>query len=281
MLVPAFIFKALFLVTAMLLVGVATTRTEVVATLQNRAIMSRSLIANLVAVPVFALLLIWLLPLSSAAAAAIFLLGLAPGGINAIQFSGKVKGELNRAAAILAVLTVISLVLTSVAAELIPDTKLPVKVPYLIFLGAMFLCCIFPIAAGAWIRTRRPSLGQRLIRPLNLISTLSFIAAALLSSSAKKPGLEILGGVEIAAILVLILGSMAIGWAMGGADQEFRRVLAITTSNRNAAICLLIAMTGYSESGMDLAVLAFLLLAIPSNLVFTLYHTAMNKRRKT
>ena len=281
MLTLAFTFKALFLLTAMLLVGVATTGTEVAATLKNRAMMVRTMVANIIAIPILALLLILFLPISHSAAVAIFLLGFAPGGINAIQFSSKVKGELNQATAILAVLTIISLVLTPIAAELMPVTKLPAKVPYLMFLGAMFLCLIVPIAVGAWLRIRRPSLGQRLIKPLKLISTLSFIAAALLSSSAKKSGLEVLGGVEIAAIIALILGSMAIGWAMGGADQKISRVLAITTSNRNAAICLLIAMTGYPESGVDLAVLVFLLFTIPSNLVFTLYHAAKGKRRKT
>ena len=82
----------------------------------------------------------------------------------------------------------------------------------------------------------------------------------------------------MAAMLILILVSMLIGWVLGGPDKNDRRVLATGTSMRNAAICLLIAQKSFPDTGVDVVVIAFSAFMVPPNMLFTLYEIIKNKR---
>lgn len=89
-----------------------------------------------------------------------------------------------------------------------------------------------------------------------MISTLAFIGAVIASMPHKQPALGQLGWAGIAAVAILILGAMAIGWIAGKPDRPLSRVLVSTTSNRNAAICLLIATVGFSARNIDVTILS-------------------------
>jgi BASS family bile acid:Na+ symporter len=65
---------------------------------------------------------------------------------------------------------------------------------------------------------------------------------------------------------------------MGGPDTGTRRVLATGTGMRNVMVALLIAVTSFPNSDVDLAVLAFSALMVPPNLVFTMYQNRKVKR---
>jgi predicted Na+-dependent transporter len=67
---------------------------------------------------------------------------------------------------------------------------------------------------------------------------------------------------------------------MGGAEKGNRRVLAIATNMRNAGLCLIVAMRMFPESGADVAVIAFMGLMVPPNMLFTVYHTIKERRRE-
>lgn len=100
----------------MLFVGLSVSGEEVVQTLRDRSFMVRAPLANLVLVPVLGLVLV-------------MLLAVAPGGVNAIQFSGKVCGKVASAITSLFILTIISLVVTPIVAKLIPFHNEEVLIP--------------------------------------------------------------------------------------------------------------------------------------------------------
>jgi BASS family bile acid:Na+ symporter len=89
-----------------------------------------------------------------------------------------------------------------------------------------------------------------------------------------------LGGKAVLALLLLVLLSMVIGWWLGGPERENRRVMAIATSMRNAGLCLLMAMRAFPESGADVAVVAFMGLMVTPNMLFTVYETIWERRRR-
>jgi len=66
---------------------------------------------------------------------------------------------------------------------------------------------------------------------------------------------------------------------MGGPEQGNRRVMAIATSMRNAGLCLIMAMRMFPKSGADVAVIAFMGLMVPPNMLFTVYHAVRERRR--
>jgi predicted Na+-dependent transporter len=91
--------------------------------------------------------------------------------------------------------------------------------------------------------------------------------------AVKKEAMAALERPELVAMLALIFGSLALGWAFGGPARETRRVLASTTGMRNAAIALLIALRSYAGTDVDAAVVACVALMIPVNAVYTIAGT--------
>lgn len=73
--------------------------------------------------------------------------------------------------------------------------------------------------------------------------------------------------------------SMIIGWFMGGPQNDTRGVLATVTSMRNVALCLLIVMKSFSGRGMEVPLVAFSALMIPSNLIFTLVSLVYRRKQ--
>jgi bile acid:Na+ symporter, BASS family len=273
----AWFFTYLFVVTATAFIGVAASGREIALVLSDRRLMLKALLANLFLVPGLGLVLVNTLPMTGETAAALMLLALAPGGMNALQFTTKVKGELSFASAVLFLLSVASLVFTPIAASSFLKTGVQAAIPFGRITLAVTFFILLPLAIGFAVRAYAPALGRAAARPLNLISTISFVGAVILSASVKKEAMRIIGPEGVVAMFALIVGSMIIGWFLGGPEKGRKRVLASTTSNRNAALCLVIAMTSLQDESANLAILVFLLLAVPANMVFTLYQAIREK----
>jgi bile acid:Na+ symporter, BASS family len=113
-----------------------------------------------------------------------------------------------------------------------------------------------------------------------VIITVSFVAVIILTMQAKKGAMGEIDGRLVAALLLLVIGSMIIGWLLGGAERGARRVMATSTSMRNAALCIMLAVMGFPERNVDMSLLAFMALMVPPNMLFTLYHAIKEKRSR-
>jgi BASS family bile acid:Na+ symporter len=74
----------------------------------------------------------------------------------------------------------------------------------------------------------------------------------------------------IASIVVLIFSSWVVGWFFGGPEIRNRKVLAISTSMRNAGVCFPIAVNHFSGTEVVTPILAFSGISIPLNMLLAL-----------
>jgi BASS family bile acid:Na+ symporter len=250
----------LFLVASMLGIGLKVSGAEIRATLQHRGLMLRTLLANFLLVPVLGVLLVWLVPMERDLKIGFLLLALAPGGLGAIQFTSKAKGALAYAAVVTFVLTVLSALISPLLAVAIVPGYVGLSVPYGRVIGLLFLALLLPLLVGVAAHHRLPKLAGALANPVALIGALE--------------------GRVVATLLLFIIGSMAIGWCLGGPEGDTRRVLASATSMRNAPLCLLIAMKSLPETHTIVLVVAFSALMVPPNLLFTIYSAIRARRAK-
>jgi len=279
MILAAIILKFVFLITVMVAIGLRATANDILATLQDRKLVAKILLANIVLIPILGLAVVRVFDLSTDTAVAVLFLACAPGGFIAIQFTTKVEDKVSFAAAVLFLLSIVAVVFTPVMAGVIVPREMLKTLPYLRVIGFMVVFLLLPLVAGFAVRHARPPLADALYKPLNLVSTVSFIAAVFLSMAIKKEAARTIGGAGIAAMLTLILGSMVIGWLLGGPKKAERKVLANSASMRNVALCMLIALTSFPQRNVDEAILAYVLVVIPPNLLFTIYHIAKRRRR--
>jgi BASS family bile acid:Na+ symporter len=68
-------------------------------------------------------------------------------------------------------------------------------------------------------------------------------------------------------MLTLLLGSIATGWLLGGAQQPVRKALTLTTALRNFGVGLVIATSSFPESAALTAVVAYALTEISGSVV--------------
>lgn len=267
----------LFLVSAMLSIGLEVTGRQVLAALRNAGLVGRALVANLVIVPILGLVLVRVFPMQPDIATGILILAAAPGAPFAVQFTSKAKDAVAFAAALLLLLTVVALVVTAPLAGLLVGADLRFPAGRVLRAAAVYL--LLPLLAGFALQRWAGSAARVLRKPVSLCAAVSFPAIVLLTMSMKSAATRAMGAPALAAMLLLVLGGMAVGWLLGGPETGTRRVLATSTGMRNAMVALLVALTSFPGSDVDVAVLAFSALMVPPNLVFTVYQNWQDRRR--
>jgi len=260
-------------------IGLAVTAGEILTTLRDYGLMMRILLANIILVPLLGLILVTIFRPPTDTETAVLLLASAPGGIQTPQFTGKVRGNLAFAAAVMFLLSIVAIVISPLMAEAILPIETQLTLPFRHIIGAVAPFMLVPLLAGFTFRKIAGPFAQRFYKPVLLVSNVSFVMTVILTMALKKQATRTLDVKAIAVMAVLILLSMVIGWLLGGPEKGTRRVSAATTSIRNSGICLLIAITSFPGRAVDIAVLAFMALMVPPNTLFTIYHSIRSKRR--
>jgi len=274
------ILTYVFLVSAMLSIGLTVSGSEILGIMRDRRLMGRLLLANFFLVPLLGYLLILIFTLSPGTKLALALLALAPGGLRAIQFTDKVKGNLAFAAAAFFVLSLLSIVFTPILVKVLLPLQIGMNLPFLRVILFVLVCLLIPLAVGFIIRGRSEKGAAAMGRVMLIVSNISFVATTLVTAATNKEAMRSLGGQDVLALLLLVVLSMVIGWWLGGPERGNRRVLAIATSMRNAGLCLLISMRAFPESGADVTVIAFMGLMVTSNVLVTVYQVIRERRRR-
>jgi len=143
--------------------------------------------------------------------------------------------------------------------------------PLLLLLIDIVLYIAVPLAAGAWLARLAPKVAPRLVLPLGLIATVAFLFLMWETRMLRREAFNaIRGGGAIAAMFLLLLLAMSIGWCIGGPDRESRRVLATTTGMRHVIVVLYVARYCFTDTHVFMVPIVYLALMVPTNLVFYL-----------
>jgi BASS family bile acid:Na+ symporter len=268
----------LFLVSAMLGIGLEVTGRQILQALRDPGLVGRALVANVVLVPLLGLVLVRLVPMSPDVAAGLLILAAAPGAPFAVHFTARVKGGTAIAAALLFLFTLVSLLVTAPLAGLLVGSETPLQLPARRLVASAVLLLLVPLLAGFALQRWVGGLARAARRPVHLCAAVAFPVVMLLTMGMKSSATRTLGVPALVAILLLVAGGMLVGWLLGGPEPSTRLVLATSTSMRNAVVALLIALASFPDSDVDLAVLAFSALMVPPNLLLTAFHNRRLRR---
>ena len=128
-----------------------------------------------------------------------------------------------------------------------------------------------PIFAGRLIaKYITPTLAQKLSKWIGTLSIGLFIVITLLTSKTKSLDVKSIETGGIVFIVLLVIISWVLGWLLGGKEPRNKVVMAISTSMRNAGVCLAIVVHEFTGSRMIIPILAFSAISIPMNFLFSL-----------
>jgi len=271
-------FTLIFLITTMAAIGLKVTTGELVSALCDRSLMVRSLVVNMIIVPLLGFLLVKLVPMSQDAKVGILLLAAAPGGLNAIQFTSKTKSALCYAASLLFILTLLSVLLSPVIAGFMLPVDTSLTLPYRKVIRFLLLYLLLPLVVGLATHRVSKRVAEMLSKPMALCGTVFFIVVVIRLMAQRKQAMAAMSKTELVVIIGFIILTMIIGWLFGGPSSQTRRILATTTSMRNAALCLVIAMNCFPNTNVVVTVVAFSALMIPPNMLFTIYEIIKERK---
>ena len=174
MLIPPLLLLDLFVVLVMLSIGLRVSTGELFDILRKRTLFFRSLLANCVLIPALGFLLIRIFPVTPEASVGILLLAAIPGTPIALQFTRKAKTRLPFAAAMTFVLSLVSVAMTPLAIEVMPQAAQRNQRPILLLVTSIVLyIALPPLCAGLWAAQRAPKISARLALPLGVLPRLS------------------------------------------------------------------------------------------------------------
>jgi predicted Na+-dependent transporter len=269
-----------FVAVVMFSIGLRTSGGEFLNILRDRALFARTLLANCILIPVIGFLLVRTFPLHPDATIGILLLAAIPGTPIALQFTRRAKTRLAFAAAMTLVLSLVSIAMTPLAIEAMPQTARRTERPVLILMANIFLYIALPLCAGVWAARRAPKIAARLVLPLSLLATVAFLFLMWETRLVRREAFNaIRGGGTVLAMLLLLVLSMLIGWIIGGPDTETRRILATSSGMRSVIVVLYVARFCFPDTNVFMIPIVYLSLMVPTNLLFHLAFTGWYKLR--
>ncbi|MDD1705500.1 MAG: hypothetical protein LUQ12_00500 [Methanoregulaceae archaeon] len=239
-----------FVVTSIAAMGLNLTIPEVLAPWKKKWLLSISLLANFIVVPLFALFVLYLFPLDVDLATGLIIVAAAAGAPSLPKAMDIIGGNVAYAVGLTIILIVVTIF------------YMPFMLPYLIegvhvdqSSTALYLIVfmLIPLIVTMTIRARIPLAAQRLYPVVDRVSELSIIAVlliytvALFTSDFSVRAGTLLGLKGAAVAILFILGSFAIGYVLGGPDPRNRQVLAFGTGFRNVSAALVVVSANFTD----------------------------------
>ncbi|WP_416841358.1 bile acid:sodium symporter family protein [Haloferax sp. DFSO52] len=260
------IFVTVFMAGTMAVVGMQLTRGDVFQTVRSYNLLARWLLANVIAVPLFAIFLWFVFGFSESLLIGLILVAVAPGAPfipRLVLIAGEdSKLALELTASLTVVAAVVVPVLTT-AILLFVDVREGVSL--FRFLLPLVLVLVVPMVVGMSVRDLSPDLATRLTKPVAIVSNIALLATLAVIVILNPGGIirvlvSLFGTGSLFVIALFVLGTIAIGWFVGGPTEEGRRILALACAARNIGIALFVVTVAFPDSNADATIVAYFVL---------------------
>ena len=224
-----------------------------------------TLLANFIAVPLFALGLVTLLDVSKGTSIGIVLLSLSSGAVFIPKLVQTAKGNTDGALSLMLLLTVFTIFFMPLVVPLLfPQASISA----LEIASSLLFTMLLPLVLGVVFNTYKPSFTPKLKSFISKISNISLIF--LILSFIYLYNHIIIENLNVIPLLIIFfLGSMAIGYFSAGANKSAKISFVVATGLRNPPISMLVA-THYFSSEPIAGVISLLMVIIGLSFLFPL-----------
>jgi len=223
-------------------------------------------VANFVLVPILALLIIRVIPVSEGIQIGLILVGFAAGAPFLPKLVHVAKGGMAFTAGLMVLLMVVTIAYLPLV---LPFVLTGVQVNPWEIAQSLIVLMLIPLAIALFIRARYESVATGLVHTMNMAANLSLIAMFIgyfIGYSDVTYGVLGTGGILVS--ILLVVGAAVIGYLLGGPDKDNKKVLALGTGQRNLAAAFAVASSNFASNPevlievMDVAVIGFIVLML-------------------
>jgi BASS family bile acid:Na+ symporter len=248
------------LIEMMVLIGLRVTFVEIANTARSWPLIARAVAANYLLVPVLAIVLLILFAANPMVAVGFLVLAVCPGAPYGPPFAGIARANVPEAVGLMVILAgssaFVSPLLLKVLLPLVASGE-AARIDPFGMMSALLITQLLPLLLGLLVRHRRPQLAERLLGPFELASKLLNLSAAGLILATQFQMLAQIRTRGFVGMLILLVGSLVIGWLAGGPGTANRRTMALTTSLRNVGVGLVIVTGNFAGTPAVSAALSY------------------------
>jgi len=275
-------FVTVTIFSLMFSIGVNHSFREVISLWRAPELLLRSLLAVIVLVPASVVILLWVFALPPAAATGLVVLAACPGAPLTYKRVEMAGGDPTYAVSLQLTLALLAVLVTPLILGLFHALfeQAGEQVARLHVVRQVGEVTFLPVIMGLLIQRLAPGIAIAMGKPVRMLANALFVVLflALIILLIVSPDFRMtlnLGAQPIAAIIIMVGSSLAIGHLLGGPTQSERSVLAIASVARNVGLALFIAQSSHYGPSFVPTLLTYLivgaLLAVP--------YSAWSKRR--
>jgi BASS family bile acid:Na+ symporter len=245
---------------SMLAVGASVGIAQILESLRDTRTLLLAMAANFIAVPLFALVLARILPLTPDARTAVILLGAVAGAPVLPKLAELSNGSIPFSIGLMVVLMVVTI---GYAPLVLPPDASPRTVAPGDIARSLLVIMLLPLGLGLLGRARYPQIASWSTK-LHRVSGSSItirLAAGLLAGWQDL--IVTVGSWIFVAAILLTLGAIAIGWLFAAlATPQIQRVVALSAALRNFSAALLVASRDFGRETLVITMAATIALSV-------------------
>jgi BASS family bile acid:Na+ symporter len=249
-----------FVVTSMLAMGMSLTISQIVAPLRNVRLVLLALIANFVLVPALAYAIAAVIPIDDALRTGLIVLATAGGAPFLPKLVQVARGPIALGVGVMVLLMVVTIAyLPIVLPLLLPGVQVD---PWAIAQSLIVLMLV-PLAIGLLIRAHTAETAAVYGPVFTKASSLAIVVLMVVGLGLNAANiLGLLGTGGIVALLLFVLGSLAVGVVLGGRDPGVRSVLGLGTAQRNVSAALVVAAQNFGAETLTFVLVAAIVMLL-------------------
>lgn len=234
-----------FVVSSMLAMGLSLTVRQILGPLRNVRLVSLTLAANFVLVPLGAVALAKLMNLDAGYGVGLLVLGAAAGAPFLPKLAAVAKGDQAVAVGLMVLLMVLTIAFMPLV---LPVLLEGVSVDVMKIARSLVLLMLLPLGLGLLVKARYAASAARAKALLDRVSNVSLIALmALITATNLEKVVAVFGTGGILAGILFIVWGLLVGYLLGGPGRDSRRVLALGTAQRNIAAALVVGGQNFTD----------------------------------
>jgi predicted Na+-dependent transporter len=243
----------IFVLSSMLAMGFSLTVREIIEPLKNIRLVILSLVANFILVPLLALVLLLIFPLTEGLSIGLFLLGTAAGAPFLPKLAQAAKGDIAFAVGLMVLLMVVTIAYVPIVLPLL----LPgVAIDPTAIARSLVLLMLIPLAIALFVRARYEQIAQGLLPLMSQATNLSLLTLSVAFFVVYFTDLVgVIGTTAILVTIIFVMVSLVIGYVLGGPAGGIKRVLGVGTAQRNLSAALAIAALNFTDPDVMVMIL--------------------------
>jgi len=232
------------IVCSMLAMGMGLTLAQVTGPLKDLRLVVVALLANFVLVPLLALGIAAVIPIDQSLRDGLIIVSTSAGAPFLIMETRGAKASLPVAVGVMTLLMVVTIFYLPFV---LPLLLTGVEVDPWAIAQSLIVLMLIPLAMGMLVKAQSPETAADYAPSLNKIGGLGIMVLLVVGLGLNLSNvISVIGTGGFLALALFIIGSLGIGYVLGGRDPSTRAVLGLGTAQRNVSAAIVIALTNFT-----------------------------------